>query len=106
MFLDQLAEEYPAHLNVIQLDNGKFHQSSRLKIADNILLIFQPPYSHELNPIERIWSHIKQELSWEISENLDGLKEKVGAFLAEVSTEKIASIAGWDYILSALATVA
>ena len=106
MFLDQLAETYPAHLNVIQLDNGKFHQSSSLKIPDNILLIFQPPYSPELNPIERIWSHIKQELSWEIYKNLDGLKEKVGAFLGELSTEEIASIAGWDYILSALATVA
>ena len=106
MFLDQLAETYPAHLNVIQLDNGKFHQSSSLKIPDNILLIFQPPYSPELNPIERIWSHIKQELSWEISKNLDALKEKVGAFLGELSTEEIASIAGWDYILSALATVA
>ena len=40
IFLDQLAEKYPAHLNVIQLDNGNFHQSSRLKIPDNILLIF------------------------------------------------------------------
>jgi transposase len=85
MFLDQLAEKYPAHLNVIQLDNGKFHQSSRLKIPDNILLIFQPPYSPKLNPIERIWSHIKQELSGEISENLDDIKEKVGAFLEEFS---------------------
>ena len=60
----------------------------------------------ELNPIERIWSHIKQELSWEIYENLEGIKEKVCAFLGELSTEKIASIAGWDYILSALATIA
>ena len=88
------------------MDNGKFPQSSSLKIPDNILLIFQPPYSPELNPIERIWSHIKQELSWEIYKNLDGIKEKVGAFLGELSTEEIASIAGWDYILSALATVA
>jgi hypothetical protein len=46
--LDKLAEKYPAHLNVVQLDNEKFHQSSRLKIPDNILLIFQPPYSPEL----------------------------------------------------------
>jgi hypothetical protein len=61
IFLDQLAEKYPTHLNVIQLDNGKFHHSSTLKIPDNILLIFQPPYTPELNPIERIWSHIKQE---------------------------------------------
>jgi len=106
MFLDQLADKYPNHLNVIQLDNGKFHQSSRLKIPDNILLIFQPPYSPELNPIERIWLHIKQEVSWRIYENLDGLKEKVCAFLGELSTEEIASIAGWKYILSALVTVA
>jgi hypothetical protein len=49
---------------------------------------------------------IKQELSWEIYENLDDLKEKVCAFLGKFLMEEIASIAGWDYILSALATVA
>lgn len=80
IFLDQRREKYPAHLNVILLDNGKLHHSSTLRIPDNILLIFQPPYTPELNPIERIWSHIKQELSGEISENLDGIKEKVCAF--------------------------
>ncbi len=105
MFLDQLAEKYPAHLNVIQLDNGKFHHSSSLRIPGNILLIFQPPYPPELNPIERIWSHLKQKLSWEISESLHDIKEKLCAFLEEFSAEQIASIAGWNYILSALATV-
>ena len=106
IFLDKRREKYPAYLNVIQLDNGKFHHSSSLRIPDNILLIFQPPYTPELNRIDRIWSHIKQELSWEISENLDDIKEKVCAFLEEFSAEQIASLAGWDYILSALATVA
>jgi len=72
----------------------------------DILLIFQPPYSPELNPIERVWQHIKQELSGELYENLDMLKEKVRAYLEELSTETVASITGWDYILSALATVA
>jgi DDE superfamily endonuclease len=57
MFLDKLAKTYPAHLNVIQLDNGKFHQSSRLKIPDNILLIFQLPYSPELNLGENMVTH-------------------------------------------------
>jgi hypothetical protein len=32
IFLDNLAAEYPEHLNVVQLDNGKFHHSSQLKI--------------------------------------------------------------------------
>jgi hypothetical protein len=47
IFLDKLSQEYPEHLNVVQLDNGKFHQSYQLKIPHNILLIFQPPYSPE-----------------------------------------------------------
>jgi hypothetical protein len=59
-----------------------------------------------LNPIERVWHYIKQELSWENHENLDALKEKFRAELEELSLLTIASITGWDYILSALATVA
>ena len=106
IFLGQLAGEYPDNLNVVQLDNGRFHHSSSLKIPDKILLIFQPPYSPELNPIERVGQHIKQELSWEIYENLDEIKEKVRAFIENFSLLTIASITGWDYIQSALATVA
>ncbi|MEG4026862.1 IS630 family transposase, partial [Microcoleus sp. Pol8_C1] len=60
----------------------------------------------ELNPNERVWQYIKQELSWELYDNLDEIKEKVRTFLEEFSSETIASITGWDYILSALNTVA
>jgi putative transposase len=90
----------------VQLDNGKFHHSSQLKIPDNILLLFQPPYSPELNPIERVWQYIKQELSWKLYDNLDGIKEKVRTFLEEFSSETIAFITGWDYIRLALSAVA
>jgi hypothetical protein len=47
-----------------------------------------------LNPIERVWQYIKQELSWGLYDNLDEIKEKVRSFLEEFSTETIASIAG------------
>jgi len=58
-----------------------------------------------LNPIERVWQHIKQEFSWEIYENLDEIKEKVRASIENFLRETIASITGWDYILSALNTL-
>jgi transposase len=74
--------------------------------TDNILLVFQPPYSPELNPIERLWQYLKQHLSWENYQNLDSLKEKVSCILEEVSPEIIVSLTGWNYILSALSTVA
>jgi len=45
-------------------------------------------------------------LSWELYDNLDEIKEKVRSFIEEFSTETIGSLAGWDYILSAVATIA
>jgi len=59
-----------------------------------------------LNPSERVGQHIKQELSWEIYDSLDEIKEKVRAFIEKFSLLTIASITGWDYIQSALSTVA
>jgi transposase len=73
--------EYSHNFYVIQVDNGRFHLSSKLKIPENVLLIFQPPYSPDLNPIERVWHYIKPELSWGNYDNLDALKEKVRTFI-------------------------
>jgi hypothetical protein len=45
----------------------------------------------ELNPSERVWQYIKQELSWGLYDNLDEIQEKVRSFIEEFSTETIAS---------------
>jgi hypothetical protein len=48
----------------------------------------------------------KTRIELGIYEKLDEIKEKVRAFFEEFSHHTIASITGWDYILSALTTVA
>lgn len=101
-FLDLFSQAYPDSLNLIQMDNGSFHQSLDLKWPENIIPIFQPAHSPELNPIERLWEHIKQALSWEHCTNLDQLRKKLKQVLDSISSEAIASICGWDYIISAL----
>lgn len=106
IFLNELSQAFPDNLNVVQVDNGRFHHSSKLEIPENILLIFQPPYSPELNPIERVWQFLKQQLNWEIYQNLESLKERVGAIIEDLSPEIIRSLTGWDYILEALRIVA
>lgn len=52
---------------VIVMDNASFHRKSRLyelcKDANkNLKLIFLPPYSPELNPIEKFWAKLKKNL--------------------------------------------
>jgi transposase len=51
--------------SVIVMDNASFHRKSRLfPLADTSghRLIFLPPYSPELNPIENFWSWLKRHL--------------------------------------------
>lgn len=81
IFLDMIAERYQESLNIIQLDNGAFHKSKKLHVPANIILLFQPAYSPELNPIERLWQDIKSDLSWGDFQNLDALRAKVNATL-------------------------
>ena len=92
--------------DVIKVDNGRFHHSSKLEIPENIVLIFQPPYSPELNQIERVWQFLKQQLNWENYLNFDNLKQRVSSIIEDLSPEIIRSLTGWDYILEALRTVA
>jgi hypothetical protein len=101
-FLDLFAQEYSNTLNLIQMDNGSFHKSNHLKWPDNVIPIFQPPNSPELNPIERLWEHIKYQLTWEHCTNLDELRMKLKQVLNSLSPDAIASLCGWDYIISAL----
>lgn len=41
--------------NLIPLENRLFHQSLNLLIINNVILLLQPPYYPELNPIEKNW---------------------------------------------------
>jgi len=46
---------------VITVDGAGWHQTGgRLKVPDNISLLFLPPYSPELNPVENIWQFLRQ----------------------------------------------
>ncbi len=57
-------------------------------------------------PSPRGFDGVVTPSGWGLYDNLDEIKEKVRSFLEEYSNETISSIAGWDYILSAIATVA
>lgn len=48
--------------NVIILDNARFHRMSKLAILaqdKGHRLLALPPYSPDLNPIEKTWAHVK-----------------------------------------------
>ena len=60
------------------LDNYSVHKSAFIKkiaLHLNIALIYLPPYSPHLNPIEQIWRQMKREIKHYYLESRDFLQE-------------------------------
>lgn len=101
-----LSTDLGSDVAVIQFDQGSFHKIKVLDCPENIIPIFQPPHSPELNPIERFWEFLKSKLKWENCKTLAQLRQKLGEILNTVTPEMIASLTSYDFILEALFSAA
>ena len=45
---------------VLVLDGAGWHDARALAIPPNITLVPLPPYSPELNPVERVWLYLRE----------------------------------------------
>jgi len=101
-FVNEFSQTYSASLNILQVDNAPPHLAKNLSLPENVILLFQPAYSPDVNPIERLWQSLKDKLSWLTVETLNELRKEMDAVLNSLTAECIASLTGYDFILSAL----
>lgn len=60
LFLAELSRTLsPETHAVIVLDRAGWHVSEDLVVPANLTLVHLPPYSPELNPIERVWEYLR-----------------------------------------------
>jgi len=60
-FLDQLSVQVaPGAHALVVMDRAGWHCANDLVTPDNLAPIFLPPYSPELNGIERLWLYLKE----------------------------------------------
>ena len=61
VFLDHVAPSRPADAHAVMvLDGAGWHLSRTLAVPDTITLVLLPPYSPELDPVERVWLHLRE----------------------------------------------
>ena len=68
LFLKWIKEILAPNLNknqIVIMDNASIHKSSKIREAIEKVgckLVYQPPYSPDLNPIEHFWAHLKKKI--------------------------------------------
>lgn len=79
-FLEEIAEENKGKIIVLILDNLKAHKAYKTKTKARelgIIMIFLPPYSPDLNPVEFIWKTIKREVSARFIQSKEHLRNVI-----------------------------
>ena len=101
-FLDKIDKAYPTKRKIhIFLDNARYYKNQAVKNyleGSKIQLHFLPPYSPNLNPIERLWKWLKQRVIYNTYyEYFDDFKQAVFGFLSSVSNIDPLSILGQEF---------
>ena len=61
VFLERFARELePGAHAALVLDRAGWHVARRLPVPENVTLVPLPPYSPELNPVERVWLYLRE----------------------------------------------
>jgi transposase len=102
IFLNEFAQHYQETLNIVLMDNGSCHKASSLVIPDNIVCVFLPPYSPELNPIERLWQDLKERLAWVLVVQIDELAQQVATILMHYAKAMMQSLTSYPYFVQAV----
>jgi transposase len=100
IFLDELSKTYPDDRILLVCDGASWHKSAALIVPDNIRLLFIPPATPEMNPIEQIWTWLRKHgFRNEIFDSLDKVVARLCDTICSLSNSTVKSITGRDWIL-------
>jgi len=90
VFLEEMVKKEQDKSIIMIMDGAGWHSSNDLKVPSNIEIIYLPPYSPELNPVERMWLYIKQRtIKNKIYDTIETLEEVICGFLSSSINEAI-----------------
>lgn len=105
LFLQQIATTDPQALHVVIQDQAGFHlPAADPRLPQNLRLLPLPPYSPELNPVEKLGDLVKDRICNRLYPNLRRLEDHILAALHPWRTEsaRVAELIGRGWLLDGL----
>lgn len=102
IFVDEFAKAHPTTFNVLLMDNSGAHTAKRLKLPLNVGIVFQPAANPELNPAERVWQDLKEQLAWLTFADLDTLEQEIVDRVNAYEAATLSSLTSYPYLVQAI----
>lgn len=103
IFLQEMSKTYADDYIILVADGAAWHRAKGLKIPQNIEIIPLPPYTPEMNPIEQIWSWIRQHgFCNEAFQSLNKVIDRLCDTIRSLDNASVMSITARRWILSIL----
>lgn len=101
VFLDEFAKTLEGKEVLLIMDGAGWHKSRDLIVPSNIAIMYLPPYSPELNPVERLWLYIKKAVLYNrVYDKLEDLENAVCNFINNLNCNIIANICSINYVFN------
>ncbi len=102
LFVDALAQAFPDRLNLLLLENRGAHTAQQMRWPADVQPVWLPPDCPELNPIERVWREVKDDLAWLQFVALEAQQVWVGDLLQAYHPSTLQTLTGYAYFVEAI----
>jgi transposase len=100
IFLENLGVALGGRHCLLVMDQARWHTTDELQVPSTIELVFLPPYSPELNPVERLWQWLKRHsLRNRFYKNLEDVIEAVQSCLQQATNTFLKRLCRCNYLL-------
>lgn len=99
LFLDCFKKAFPKQRILLVMDQAGWHISKDLEIPDNFEIVHLPPYSPELNPVERLWQWLRRNfMRNRLFEKLHQVEDALSDAWNSLSSSILQSICRCSYL--------
>jgi hypothetical protein len=93
--LEAFGQAFPDSVNILLLENSGAQTAQRLRWPEHVRCVWRPPYCPELNPIERVWRDLKDDLAWQQFTDVAAHQDSVANLLRAYEPPTLQALTGY-----------
>lgn len=99
LYLRELRKSSGDKKVLLIMDQAGWHTSHDLVIPDKMAIEYLPPYSPELNPVERLWWWLRKEVTHnEVFQTLEAIMDALEKEFRNLLSSQLASLCHCSYL--------